>query len=921
MTYFSLMGRLRPRAVRLWCLLLAGNAVALAQQYTISTIAGGAPPATPNLATSVSIGPPQRVTTDAGGNAYFTSLNCVFKLDTGGTLTLIAGNSRTGFSGDGGPATQAQLNAPQGVAVDSAGNLYIADTGNNRVREVTPDGVIHTVAGTGQGGFFGNGGPATQAMLHTPSGVAVDGFGNVYIADAANHSIRRLTLDGNINQFAGNSYAAFAGDEGPATVGQLHGPSDVFVNAKGVVYIADTGNARIRTVTSDGNIHTVAGGAGLGFTGDGGAATSAALSIPYSVTADATGKFYIADFGNNRIRMVDASGIITTVAGTPVTGFSGDGSAGAKAQLNLATGIALDGSGNVYVADQWNLRIRKIVSSGNISTVAGNGRLSFSGDGGSATRAQFYGPQGVAVDGSGNLYIADTQNAAVRKVSTTGDVSTIASTALTFPRGIATDSAGNVYVSDFQDNRVKRIALDGSVTTVAGNGSPGFAGDGGAASGAQLNGPFGVAVDRSNNVYIADFNNHVIRKVAGNGTITTVAGNTRQGYSGDLGPATQASLDGPYGVAVDAAGNLYIADTGNNVVREVTSDGVIRTIAGTGFAGSAGDTGNPLQAQITAPAGIAVDSAGSVYVSDAAMRIRKILPGSLILTIAGNGVPGYSGDNGLGTLASLNAPVGIAVGANGAVYTADSGNNAVRLLQAGASTITLQAVTNAASNLPGTIAPGEIVVLYGSALGPDQLILAQPGAGGKFANTLGGTVVSFNGVSAPLLYTSPNQVAAVVPFGISGASAQVVASYLGQAAAARTVAVAPTAAALFTLDYSGKGQAAALNQNQLANGASSPAAAGSQLMLFATGMGQTSPPGTDGAVVTAPPPTVALPVVTIGGQPAAVVSASGVPGTIAGLMQIVVQVPAGVQAGTAVPVTLQAGGVSAPAGVTVAVSR
>jgi len=919
MIYFR--RRVRARILPLGTLLLAGHCVVFAQQYTVSTIAGGAPPPTPVAALSTSIGPPERVTTDSAGNLYFSALNSVFKMDSTGTLTVIAGNSRSGFSGDGGPATQAQLNNPQGVAVDAAGDIFIADTNNQRIREVTSDGKINTIAGNGQPGLYPINGPATQSPLHDPVGVAVSN-GSLYIADSGNHIIRVVTPDGNVNTVAGVSYSGFSGDGGSAHSANLANPQDVAVDSKGVVYIADTGNSRIRAVGTDGNINTIAGGAGVGFSGDGGVATSAALTEPYAISVDSQGNLYIADLGNLHIRKVDTKGNINTVAGNGLPGFTGDGGPGPQANMNLPSGVAADAAGNVYIADQWNLRVRKVDSSGKIATVAGNGGFSYSGDGGSAARAQLYQPQAVAVDPAGNVYIADSRNAVVRKIAANHTISTVPGTSLKDPIGIAADAAGNVYVSDYLDDRVKKIAPDGTVSTIAGNGSAGFAGDGGPATSAQLNAPAGLAVDAANNLYIADFANNRVRKVTPDGVINTVAGTGTETYSGDGGPAIQASLDGPLTVAVDRAGNLYIADTNNYVIREVTLNGLIQTVAGTGASGFGGDNGPPTNAQLSAPAGIALDSAGNLYISDGGSRIRKIIPSAAVITtIAGSRSSGYSGDNGMAPLASFNGLAGLAVDAAGNVYVTDSGNNAVRLLQPMAAAITLSAVANGASNQVAPAAPGEIVVLYGSGLGPGQLIIAYPGADGKYPSTLGGTTVTFNGSAAPLLYTSPNQVAAVVPFGITGTSVQVTASYLTQSVSS-SIPAAATAPGLFTLDYSGKGQIVAFDQNFEPNSASNPIAPGGQLMLIATGLGQTTPAGTDGQIAATPPPASGVtPVVTIGGQPATVASATAVAGQIQGLMQITVQVPMGIAAGNAVPVTLQAGNGSAQSAVTIAVSQ
>lgn len=919
MIYFR--RRVRSRILQLGTLLLAGHSVVSAQQYTVSTIAGGSPPPTPVAAASTTVGPPERVTTDSAGNLYFSALNSVFKMDKTGTLTLIAGNSRPGYSGDGGPATQAQLNNPQGLAVDAAGDVFIADTANHRIREVTPDGNIQTFAGTGQPGLYPINGPATQTPLHDPAGVAVFN-GSVYIADSGNHLIRVVTPDGNLSGFAGVAYSGFTGDTFLANKANLASPQDVAVDSKGVVYIADTGNSRIRTVNTSGIINTFAGGAGAGFSGDGGAATGAALTEPYAISLDSQGDLYIADPGNLDIRKVDTKGNISTVAGTQAPGFSGDGGPGPKATLNSPSGVAADPSGNVYIADQWNLRVRKLDTSGNISTVAGNGGFSYSGDGGAAARAQLNQPQAIAIDPAGNLYIADSRNAVVRKIATDHTISTLPGTSLKDPLGVAADSAGNVYVSDYIGNVVKKIAPDGTVSTIAGNGTGGFAGDGGAAASAQLYAPAGLAVDAANNLYIADFANNRVRQVSPAGIINTVAGNGIETYAGDGGPALQASLDGPLGLAVDAAGNLYIADTNNYAIRKVTTNGVIQTIAGTGASGFLGDNGPPGSAQLSAPTGIAIDATGNLFISDGGTRVRKIIPSvNVIVTIAGSRSSGYSGDNGMATLAAFNGVSGIAVDRTGNVSVTDSGNNAVRLLQPMAAAMTLGAVTNGASNEVAAAAPGEIVVLYGSGLGPAQLIIGYPDANGHYPTTLGGTTVTFNGTAAPILYTSPTQVAAIVPFGVSGTSAQVTATYLTQSVSS-SIPAAATAPGLFTLDYSGKGQIVAFDQNFKANSASNPIAPGGQLMLIATGLGQTTPGGADGLLAPTPPPASGgTPTVTIGGQPATVVSATAVSGFVQGLMQITVQVPAGISAGTAVPVTMQAGGGSAQPNVTIAVSQ
>ena len=925
--------------------LLAGASLALAQQYSISTVAGGAPPATPAAAASISMGQPARVALDASGNLYFSGSNCVFKIDAHGTVTPIAGNSRAGFSGDGGPAVNAQLNSPQGIAFDPNGNLYIADSRNNRVRQVI-GGIITTFAGDGTispgGGpsAYGDGGPATSAQLHLPMGVAVDKTFNVYIADTGDNTIRKVTTDGNIATIAGDSFPSYQGDAGLAIKAELHGPEDVAVDSSGNIYIADTQNAYVRKVTSDGNINYIAGDGSIGFTGDGGYATSADLIAPFALAVDSSGNVYFAENGDSRIRKIDAKSLdISTVVGNGTPGFSGDGSDPTKAQLNSPTGVAVDSAGNLYIADSLNCRIRKAASGGSISTFAGNGTFSYSGDGGAATQAQLNTPQGVAVDTNFNVYIADTLNNVVRKVSPNGTISNYAgnggagssgdgsaatSAQLHGPQGLAIDASGNLFIADTMNAKVRKVSASGVIGTVAGSGTAGFGGDGGAAASAQLNLPVGVAVDSSGNLYIADFGNSRVRKVSASGaTIGTVAGNGSAGYSGDGGPAVKAQLTGPQGVAVDSAGNLYIADTGNNLVREVTAGGQIATVAGNGLAGYSGDGGQATLAQAGNPVGVAVDAVGNIYIVDASTRVRQVYPNGLIATIAGNGSRGYTGDGGPATQAQLNAPSAIAVGKNGNLYVADMANNAVRLLQYAGNGLAIGAVTNAASSIGGPVAPGEVVVLYGNGLGPAKLTQSQlDPTSGLVGTNLAGTRVIFNGTPAPVLYTWATQIAAVAPYGITGSNVQVFVEYQGQTSAPVTVPVAAVVPALFTQDSSGKGQAAASNQDGTVNGAAHPAKAGGYISLWLTGAGQTNPASVDGQPGAAPLPKPVAPVaVTIGGQAATVQYAGQAPYAVAGVMQINAQIPSGVQAGNAVPVVVQVGSVSTQAGVTVAVGN
>ena len=327
-----------------------------------------------------------------------------------GTITTVAGTGDREFSGDGGPATEAELR-PLAVAVDGAGNLYIADYGNSRVRRVDAEGTITTVAGTGDSRFSGDGGPATEAGLD-PRAVAVDGAGNLYIADYDNHRVRRVDAEGTITTVAGSGDEGFSGDGGPATEAGLD-PRAVAVDGAGNLYIADHRNRRVRRVDAEGTITTVAGSGDEGFSGDGGPATEAGLD-PRAVAVDGAGNLYIADQFNRRVRRVDAEGTITTVAGSGSTEFSGDWGPATEAGFYTPNGLAVDGAGNLYIADG-RLRVRRVDAEGTITTVAGTGDWIFSGNGGPATEAGLS-PRALAVDGAGNLYIADYRNSRVRRV-------------------------------------------------------------------------------------------------------------------------------------------------------------------------------------------------------------------------------------------------------------------------------------------------------------------------------------------------------------------------------------------------------------------------------------------------------------------------------------------------------------------------
>ena len=638
---------------------------------------------------------PSGVVLDGAGNLYIadTGNHRIRKVDSSGVITTIAGTGERGFGGDGGPAAAAQLWSPADVVLDGAGNLYIADRGNQRVRKVDSSGVITTIAGTGESGFGGDGGPAVQAQLNSPWGVVADGIGNLYIADRYSHRIRKVDSSGIITTFAGTGESGFSGDGDRAVQAQLRAPTDLALDGADNLYITDTGNRRVRKVDSSGTITTFAGTGDPWFGGDGGPAVAAQLWSPYGVSVDGAGNLYITDTSHHRVRKVDSSGVISTVAGSREHGYSGDGGQATAARLQSPRSVAVSGTDNLYIADANNHRIRKVNSSGVISTITGSVKP---GDGGRAINAQLRSPTGVAVDGADNLYIADANDHRIRKVDFSGVIATLAGTGargfggdggpataaqLQNPWGVATDGMGNLYIADTGNDRIRRVDATGTITTIAGTGEHGDGGDGGRAVQAQLDAPWDVAVDAAGNLYIADTNNRRIRKVDSSGVITTIAGTGERGFGGDGNRAVAAQLSSPFGVATDDAGNLYIADTGNHRIRKVNSSGIITTVAGTGERGFSGDGDRAIAAQLSSPYGVATDDAGNLYIADTGNhRIRKVDSSGTISSITGTGVRGFGGDGGPAAAAILDVPREVALDSAGNLYIADASNHRIRVL-------------------------------------------------------------------------------------------------------------------------------------------------------------------------------------------------------------------------------------------------
>ncbi len=737
-------------------------------EWIIETIAGGGI-GDNGPAVEAVLNEPHDVAVDASGNLYIadSSNHRIRKVDTSGTITTIAGTGERGYSGDGGKAVEATLDNPLGVTVDGSGNLYVADGGNDRIRKVDTSGTITTVAGTGMEGYSGDGGAAVEAQLNLPSYVELDGSGNLYIADIGNHRIRKVDTAGTITTVAGTGTRGYGGDEGAAVEAWLSYPRSVAVDGDGNLYIADRGNRRVRKVDTSGNITTVAGTGEGGYSGDGGTAVEAQIGPPWGVTVDAAGNIYICT--GFRIRRVDAAGTITTIAGIGAAGSSlplGDGGPAVQAPVYNSRGMAVDDMGNLYIADNTHYRIRRVDTSGTITTVVGMGETGYGGDGKLAVEAYLNWPIGVTVDGSGNVYFADSQNHRIRKVDTSGTVTTFAGTGergysgdggppvdaqLNNPSGVAVDGDGNLYIADQDNRRVRRVDAGGPITTVAGTGQYGSSGDGGLAANARLVSPSSVAVDGTGKLYIADSANHRIRRVDAGGTITTLAGNGEEGYSGDGGPAVDAQLDFPSGVTVDGDGNLYIADGDNHRIRKVDTSGTITTFAGNGKRGHSGD-GPAVVARLHRPEGVAVDGAGNLYIADASnFRIRRVDNSGNITTIAGIGSSspvGHIGDGGP-PLEAFLSPRGVSVDRAGNLYFADTFNDRIRFLTTDTTLPTVETIAIASDPLKqATYSANEVIrvmVTFSEAVavaGTPQLAIEVGGVdrAAVFAGGMGSTV-------------------------------------------------------------------------------------------------------------------------------------------------------------------------------------
>jgi sugar lactone lactonase YvrE len=613
-------------------------------------------------------------------------------------VTTLAGIGRA-VDGIG---TGASFNNPHGLASDSEGNVYVADSGNAKIRKITPEGAVTTLAGSGFALGSTIDGLATQATFKWPRGVAVDLSGNVYVTDAVDNKVRKISSQGVVTTLAGTGTE---GDQdGAGNQAMLNSPEGIAVDGNGTVYVVDSWNNKIRKITPGGMVTTLAGNGERGENdGDG---TNATFDYPDGISIDTTGNLYVCGQYSNKIRKIAPDGSVSTVYIEPEAGFggakglaidrfrnfyitvgdrikkilpdgqvvalAGSGSSGSIdgpgeiAEFSYPVGLALDFQGNVFVADQSNDKIRKIDQLGVVSTFAGFGNRVD----GVGNQSSFFNPEWVVADGRGNVFVGDFNK--IRKVTTNGVVSSFVGSgewtdavdgfgtqaSFRYISGLAIDHNGNIYAAERDNQQIRKVSPDGVVSTYAGSGERGDAD--GSRTNATFNDPAGLAVDNYSNLYVVDSGSKKIRKISASGMVSTVAS------------LEDASF--PTGIAVNETGTLFVTDSGNHRILKILG-GAVSTFAGFGTQGSTDGFGQA--ASFNGPVGISIDSSGNLYVSDyLGKQIRKISPEGLVSTIAGTGMQGAI--DGFGTATTFYFPLGLAVDAFGNIHVADLGNAKIR---------------------------------------------------------------------------------------------------------------------------------------------------------------------------------------------------------------------------------------------------
>ncbi len=626
---------------------------------------------------------PTGVAVDQDGNIFVadTYNQTVRRISPTRVVTTIAGEPGNPGSSDGNGAA-AHFNSPCAVAVSRFGQVYVADAKNHTIRVIAPDHTVTTLAGLA--GVAGSAdGPGSDARFNTPAAIAVDLDGNVYVADSGNATVRKIAPDGRVSTLAG--LAGNPGsDDGVGSAARFITPSALAVDRTGHVFVTDVSAYTIRAIAPDGTVTTVAGLAHNPGTDDG-TGSAARFSAPGGIAVDSADNLYVTDYINCTVRKISPTGVVITLAGAAQQTGDVDGT-GSAARFNGPGRAAVDANGNVYVADAGNGTIRQVAPDGTVTTIAGlSGSAGYlDGTGGGA---RFNNPNGIASDAAGNIYVAEGSNRTVRKVTPAGVVTTFAGAAGQFgsadgvggaarfgyPDSLATDAAGNVYVSDGDNFNIRKIASDGTVSTLAGQtGYPGWTN--GTGSDAQFTSPAGMAVDSAGNLYVADRDGPTIRKITPAGVVTTYAG--REGQSASIdGPPDVARLIRPESVAIDRAGNLFVTD-GQLTVRKIAPDGTITTIAGRW--GSRGTVDGPgTAARFTLAYGLAIDPLGNLFVTDLTNVIRRIDPSGMVTTVAGT-ASNFGGTDGSDAFVRFNYPIAITLDPFGNLYVADSSNNTIR---------------------------------------------------------------------------------------------------------------------------------------------------------------------------------------------------------------------------------------------------
>jgi len=792
-------------------------------------------------------------------------------------ITTVAGWGSAAYSGNGGPAAQARLNFPTALAVDAAGNIFFADTANHRIRRISPDGVITDVAG---GGFRldpgtgdpasddlyrdpGPGDTATSVALQFPAGVAVGSDGSVYVP--RRFQVLVVNPSGNVTAIIGNGTQGFSGDGGDARDAQLNFPQALAVDALGNLYIADTGNRRIRRVDPGGRITTYAGNGEDDSSGDGGNARSASMRYPWGLALDPEGNLYISesplDSADSRIRKVSPDGIITTIAGGSAPGFSGDGRPASEARLRGPVGLALDGNGNLYIADRLNSRVRRINSSGFIATVAGDGSFGFSGDGGPPGEAQFNGPAGVAVDADGNLLIADSGNNRIRRVNGE-DIPNISIRSVT-PPSITLFPGGD---SETISVTIERTAYTGNIDLTTRGVPPGVGG--------SITEPRG----------------------GGSGTISLSARSTADAVAHREVSITLS------GEGVSPVTTSFLVTVGALVPTlqvEPTS---------LSFAGVAGGANPPDRTLAVSDASggmlawIAGATSAGNWLSVSPETGTNATP--LIVSANTSGLPPetYSGTIDVVADGLAGSPLTIPV----TLTLAPPPDDFPLLSQGGI-------VNNASYTLASaSVAPGSIVAIFGSNLTDGSSCLPPScnpsfNSDGRLNTLLSGAEVKVNGAPVPIFYATPTQLGVQMPADLAEASAEFVVSVGNQSSLPQTVLVEPVSPGIFSLTGDGRGPGAVTHADGSPLSAQNPARPGESLILYATGLGQVTPPVATGSLPAGESRAVA-PVTVIIDSITVTPDFAGLAGCCVGLNQVNFRVPENVRSGDGILVLLTAAG-------------